>query len=64
MGTRNSSIFPYFSNVNPCSVANLLDVSRGFKFECSDLISFHVGMLMIFDSAPESINKSISRSGG
>ena len=27
-------------------------------------ISFHVGMFIIFDSAPESIKKSISRSGG
>ena len=27
-------------------------------------ISFHVGMFIMFDSAPESIKKSISRSGG
>ena len=64
MGTRNNWIFPEFFNVDPCAVANLLDVSRGFKFGCNNLISFHVGILMIFDSAPESIKKSISRSGG
>ena len=43
---------------------NILEVSRGVKFGCNVLISFHVGILIIFDSAPESIKKSISRSGG
>ena len=33
-------------------------------FGCNVFISFHVGMFIIFDSAPESIKKSISRSGG
>ena len=64
VGTRNTWIFPDFTNVDPCAVANLLDVSRGVKFGCSNLISFHVGIIIIFDSAPESIKKSISRSGG
>ena len=36
----------------------------GVRIGCNDLISFQVGMLIIFDSAPESIKKSISRSGG
>ena len=35
-------------------------LALGVKF----FISFHVGMFIMFDSAPESIKKSISRSGG
>ena len=35
----------------------------GVILGCRILISFQVGILMIFDSAPESIKKSISRSG-
>ena len=61
---RINGFFHNFFNVDPCAVANLLDVSRGFKFGCSILISFHVGILMIIDSAPESIKNSISRSDG
>ena len=49
---------------DPCAVASLLEVARGVNFGCNVLISFHVGMLIMFDSAPESIKKSISRSGG
>ena len=64
MGRRNNSIFPLFTNVDPCAVANLLEVSRGVNFGYNVLISFHVGIIIIFDSAPESIKKSISRSGG
>ena len=37
---------------------------EGVSFGCKVFISFHVGMFIIFDSAPESIKKSISRSGG
>ena len=48
----------------PCAVASLLEVSRGVSFGCNVFISFHVGMFIMFDSAPESIKKSISRSGG
>ena len=33
-------------------------------FGCNVFISFHVGMFIMFDSAPESIKKSISRSSG
>ena len=33
-------------------------------FGCKVFISFHVGIFIMFDSAPESIKKSISRSGG
>ena len=40
---------------DPCAVATLLDVSRGVKFGCNALISFHVEILIIFDSAPQSI---------
>ena len=32
MGRRNNWIFPYITNVDPCAVANLLEVSRGVKF--------------------------------
>ena len=55
----------YFSiivKVEPCAVASLL-VFRGNNFGCEVLISFQVGMLMLFDSAPDSIEKSISRFG-
>ena len=64
MGRKNNGIFPEFTNVDPCAVANLLEVSRGVNFGCNVLNSFHVGILIMFDSAPESIKKSISRSGG
>ena len=36
----------------------------GINLGCRFLISFQVRIFMIFDSAPESIKKSISRSGG
>ena len=64
MGRRNNWIFPSFNNVYPSAVASLLEVARGVNFGCNVLISFHVGILIMFDSAPESIKKSISRSGG
>ena len=63
-GEEIIEFFHSFTNVDPCAVASLLDVSRGVSFGCSDFISFHVGMFIMFDSAPESIKKSISRSGG
>ena len=47
-----------------CAVASLLAVFVGISFGCENLIFFHVGMLIIIDSAPESNKKSISRSGG
>ena len=50
--------------MEPCAVASLLAVFTGVNFRCKTLISFQFGILMIFDSAPESIKKSISRFGG
>ena len=44
-------------------VVSLLVVLKGLNFGCSNFVSFQVGMLMIFDSAPESMKKSISMSG-
>ena len=64
MGTRKNWIFPCFAKVESCAVASLLADFTGVSFGCKILISFQVGMLMIFDSAPESIKKSILRSGG
>ena len=64
VGTRKSWIFLKFTNVEPCAVANLLVVFIGVEIGCNTLISFQVGMLITFYSAPESIKKSISRSGG
>ena len=49
--------------VDPCAVASLLVVLKGTNFGCRIFISFQVGMLIIFDSAAESIKKSFSRSG-
>ena len=49
--------------VDPCAVASLLVLLKGINFGCRVFVSFQVGMLMIFDSAPESIKKSVSRSG-
>ena len=46
------------------AVSSLLIVFMGVTLGCRILISFQVGILMIFYSAPESIKKSISRSGG
>ena len=54
-GTRKSWIFQYFVEVDPCAVASMLAVLKGIIFGCRLLISFQVGMLMIFNSAPESI---------
>ena len=64
VGTRKFWNFPGFTSVDPCAVANLLAVFIGIKFGCNVFISFQVVILTIFDSAPESIKKSISRSGG
>ena len=64
VGARKTWIFPKFINVEPCAVANLLAVFIDIKFGCNVSISFHVRRLIMFDSAPESIKKSISRSGG
>ena len=63
MGTTKSWIFPKFVKVDPCAVAGLLIVLKGINFGFKFFSSFQVGMLMMFDSAPESIKKSISRSG-
>ena len=62
--TRKNWIFPYLVKVEPCAVASLLAVFKGISFGCKTLISFQVGMLIISDSAPESILKNISSSGG
>ena len=56
--------FSIFTNGDPCAVASLLEVARGVNFGCNVLISFHMGILIMIESAPESIKKSISRSGG
>ena len=48
----------FFGKLDTCAVANLLEV-----FEGKVCISFHVGSFKIFHSAPESIKKSVSRSG-
>ena len=63
VGTRKSWIVPYFFNVEPCVVANLLAVFKRINFGCKILISFQVGMFIMFDSAPESNKNSISRAG-
>ena len=63
VGTKKSCIFPMIVKVDPCAVASLLVVLKGINWGCRILISFQVGMFIIFDSAPESIKKSISRSG-
>ena len=63
VGTGKNWIFPKFVKVDPCAVASLLVDLKGINFGCRTFISFHVGMLMIIDSAPESIKKYISRSG-
>ena len=47
---------------DPCAGANLLEVLEDINFGCRVCISFHVGMFIIFDSAPDSIKKSVSRS--
>ena len=60
VGTRKSWIFPSLVMVDPCAVASLLVVLKGNNFGCRILISFQVGMFIIFDSAPESIRKFIS----
>ena len=62
MGTRKSWIFSYFVKVDSCAVAGLLVFYKGINLG-KFFISFQVGMLMMFDSAPESIKKSISMSG-
>ena len=49
VGTRKSWIFPHFVEVDLCAVASLL-VER-YYFGCKIYFSFHVGMLMMFDSA-------------
>ena len=48
--------------VVPCAVANLLDVLEGESFECRVQIFFLVERLILFESALESIKKSISSS--
>ena len=63
VGTKKSCIFPKFNKVEPFAIASLLAVFKGINFGCKFLISFQVGMLMMIDSVPESIKKSISRSG-
>ena len=63
LGLRKTSIYPKFVRLDSCAVANLLDVSIGISFGCKSCISFHVGKFFMFDSAPESFQKSFSRSG-
>ena len=46
-----------------CAVANLLEVFEGENFRCRVGVSYYVGMLIMFDSAPVSFRKSFSRSG-
>ena len=41
--------------VEPCAVASLLVVFTGVSLGCRVLISFGVGIFMMFDSATESI---------
>ena len=55
--------FSKLVKLDPCAVAYLLEVLEFINFGCKVCISFHVGMFIIFDSAPESIEKSFSRSG-
>ena len=45
-------------------MASLLEVFLKGKVLVVDFFSFHVGMLLIFDYALESIKKLVSRSGG
>ena len=45
-------------------MGNLLASFKGVNFGWKIFISFQVGILMTFDSAPESLKKAISRSGG
>ena len=47
----------------PCAVATLLEVLEEERFGCRFCISFHEGIIKIFDSAPESSKKSVSRTG-
>ena len=61
MGTRNEWFFPKCVKVDSCAVANLLEVFEDNNFGCKVCISFHVGILIKFDSAPESVKKSISK---
>ena len=63
VGTRKNWIFPKFVKDDPRAVATLLVVLKGNNFERKFFVSFHVGLLIMFESAPESIKKSISRSG-
>ena len=63
MGTRSNCVFPTFVKVDPCVVAYLLEVFEFNNFGCKVCISFQVIILIIFDSAPESIKKSVSKSG-
>ena len=59
----NVFLYENFVKFNPCAVANMLEVFEGNNFGCKVCISFHVGLFLKFDSAPESIKKSTSRSG-
>ena len=61
VGIRNSWIFPKLVKLDHCAVADLLEDFEGINFEWSVCMSFQMGMFIIFDSAPESIKKSISR---
>ena len=62
VGTRCIWFFPIFVGLDPCAVANLLELFEVDYIGCRVLISFPVGRNLIFDSAHESIKKSISRS--
>ena len=63
MGIRDSWLSPKLVKLDPCAVANLLDVFESFNFGCRVCISFKVGVIFRIDSAPESIKKSMSTSG-
>ena len=54
---NKSCICPQFIKLDPCAVSSLLHVLKSSNFGCRIFISFHVGMLMMFDSAPESTRK-------
>ena len=55
--------FSIILKVDLCAVASLLVVLKDINFACRIFISFQLGMLITFDSAPEPIKKSVSRSG-
>ena len=57
VGIRNNWIFPKLVKLDPCAVANLLEVLEGISFGCKVCVSFHVRIFILLDSAPESVLK-------